>query len=1187
MDECVSMSTRMATERLDADLQDTPTDQTTYRRMIGGLMYLTANLLDIAFATFVCACYQACPTVKHLKEVKRIFRYLRQSYNMVLWYLNDSGFELIAYSDADHAGCKDNYKSTSGGLQLLGEKLVSWSSKKQLLEYGNKYNRIPMYCDLKSTIAISCNPVQHSQYQLVDLFTKSLPKELFKYFVHRFVIIMAQPQISTDVHQDELCPPNKRYALMDANKKIDLDNPLARDKYHNLEDDVMDKNIFNSGKHKDGVGMKIPSWMITDEMKLMDHYRMYVVVFGVDVPTTQSQSIESTHGTHRTLSALDTIKLSLAEQKSHDELKAQQNVQKVKEHLIAEEIEKLVEGAENVEKVEVHSSTIRQDDTQTIPSTRLEPRSNKESPEMEITAEVQPVNINEEEEESTEDDYELKRREKGKHVEGSRSTPSPTTIRFPRTHSTLISLDTEKLQEFTKANPKPSSSTPSSFSSKSNITTTNRLLSLFKPKPGCFKRYRSFFDELQGRYSYLFEHLKTRFMPRKKFNVLAQNLQEIMEESLLIMVDDRVKELTKTQVPVYVAQGLIMERQQSQADGENSAKRQKTFEHGTFVFGESSSGQDFESEPGPSTLGNQEQLDDFDFWTDSFTTDNDENSNEKVSQELMDEFSHTVDEAKDEMLRQRCTSGDEHQYHIDQMQNYLKNDVNPHAKIFYIKKQKEPRKPKEVVYSNSKIVQIIKTYWELGHEHKFIIEIVARRANGSIVSITESDYKNLNKNDIEDMYLLIVNHKVDDYVETGLLRSLSVFIRSIMIWERVHDFQLGVESYQQKVNLTAPTITFPGIEFKVFSIVSEPRVLKGLKSYNNNVKHGYVTPSLSNEDVEYLQLFEEEIEERLKHRDQIRRWEISSSYYVGILRQKKLYAKFSKCDFWLGQVAFLGHIVSVDGEKFVTREKSSEELKRRLVSSHILTLPSGTGGYQIYSDASKKGRGCILMQHGKVIAYASRKLKPYEIIKDLELMEVELVVRSFEGYIASLKIEPNLILRIKESQKQDGELWSLLKKLKEAILNEAHGSPFFIHLGSTKMYRDLKHNFWWNGMKPDVAKFVVVVDQLTKSAHFLPIQQGYSVSKLVEIFQQEITRLHGTPALIISYRLALPPQLSHVHNLFHVSLLRGYKYHPLHVVQYPFDKIREDLSFAEEPKAILDRQERVMRKKTIPLVNVL
>nr|GEV29721.1 hypothetical protein [Tanacetum cinerariifolium] len=101
--------------------------------------------------------------------------------------------------------------------------------------------------------------------------------------------------------------------------------------------------------------------------------------------------------------------------------------------------------AENVEKVEVNSSTLRQDDTQTIPDTRLEPRSDKESLEVELIAEVQPFNINEEEEESAKDDFELKQNEKGKHVEESRSTSSPTTTRSLRIHSTLISSDTEKL----------------------------------------------------------------------------------------------------------------------------------------------------------------------------------------------------------------------------------------------------------------------------------------------------------------------------------------------------------------------------------------------------------------------------------------------------------------------------------------------------------------------------------------------------------------------------------------------------------------------------------------------------------------------------------------------------------------------------------------------------------------------
>ncbi|GKA80857.1 retrovirus-related pol polyprotein from transposon TNT 1-94 [Tanacetum coccineum] len=113
------------------ELQIHPTDQTKYHSVIGGLMYLTTSRPDISFATFVCAHYQAHPTEKHLKEVKRIFRYLRQSINKGLWYSKDSGFELIAYSDADLGGCVDDYKTTSGGLQFLGDKLVSWSLKKQ------------------------------------------------------------------------------------------------------------------------------------------------------------------------------------------------------------------------------------------------------------------------------------------------------------------------------------------------------------------------------------------------------------------------------------------------------------------------------------------------------------------------------------------------------------------------------------------------------------------------------------------------------------------------------------------------------------------------------------------------------------------------------------------------------------------------------------------------------------------------------------------------------------------------------------------------------------------------------------------------------------------------------------------------------------------------------------------------
>nr|GFA69860.1 hypothetical protein [Tanacetum cinerariifolium] len=173
-------------DKLDLDQNGTPIDATKYRSMIGALMYLTSSRPDIVHATCLCARYQAKPTEKHLKEVKRIFCYLRGTVNTGLYYTKNSGFELTGFSDADYVGCKDTFKSTSSGVQFLGEKLVSWSLKKQdctalstaeakyvslstccaqvlwmrtqLTDYGFHFNKIPIYCDSKSAIAISCNP---------------------------------------------------------------------------------------------------------------------------------------------------------------------------------------------------------------------------------------------------------------------------------------------------------------------------------------------------------------------------------------------------------------------------------------------------------------------------------------------------------------------------------------------------------------------------------------------------------------------------------------------------------------------------------------------------------------------------------------------------------------------------------------------------------------------------------------------------------------------------------------------------------------------------------------------------------------------------------------------------------------------------------------------------------------------
>nr|GEV62093.1 retrovirus-related Pol polyprotein from transposon TNT 1-94 [Tanacetum cinerariifolium] len=242
MTSCDSVGTPMGIKHLDADLSETPIDQMKYQSMVGALMYLTTSRPDIVHATCYCACYQAKPTKKHLIAVKRIFRYLKYTIHMGIWYPKDTGFELTSFLDSDHAGCLDSRKSTSGGIQFIGgDKLVSWSSKKQdctsmssveakyvslsacyaqvlwmrtqLTDYGFHFDKIPMYCDSKAAIAISYNLVQHSrtkhidvryhfikekvekgivelffvrtEYQLADLFNKALPKERFKYLVRR------------------------------------------------------------------------------------------------------------------------------------------------------------------------------------------------------------------------------------------------------------------------------------------------------------------------------------------------------------------------------------------------------------------------------------------------------------------------------------------------------------------------------------------------------------------------------------------------------------------------------------------------------------------------------------------------------------------------------------------------------------------------------------------------------------------------------------------------------------------------------------------------------------------------------------------------------------------------------------------------------------------------------------------
>ncbi|GJT43151.1 retrovirus-related pol polyprotein from transposon TNT 1-94 [Tanacetum coccineum] len=218
----------MEKNKLDEDLQGTPVDATLYRGMIGSLMYLTSSRLDLIYAVCLCARYQAKPTEKHLNTVKWIFRYLKGTINMGLWYSKDVGMSLTAYVDADHAGCQDARRSTSRSAQFFGDKLVSWCCaqilwmRSQLTDYGFQFNKIPLYCDNKSAIALCCNNVQHSrakhidvcyhfikdqvkngimelyfvrtEYQLADIFTKPLPRERFNFLIEKLGMRSMSPK---------------------------------------------------------------------------------------------------------------------------------------------------------------------------------------------------------------------------------------------------------------------------------------------------------------------------------------------------------------------------------------------------------------------------------------------------------------------------------------------------------------------------------------------------------------------------------------------------------------------------------------------------------------------------------------------------------------------------------------------------------------------------------------------------------------------------------------------------------------------------------------------------------------------------------------------------------------------------------------------------------------------------------
>ncbi|GKC08881.1 retrovirus-related pol polyprotein from transposon TNT 1-94 [Tanacetum coccineum] len=182
--------------KLDENLQGTPVDPIRYRGMIGSLMYLTSSRPDLVFAVCMCARYQAKPTKKHLHVVKQIFRYLRGTLNMGLWYSKDTSIALTAYAAADHTGCQDTRRSTSGSAQFLGDRLDSWSSNKQKSTAISSIEA--EYIALSRCYQVENGEVElyfvRTEYQLADIFTKALVRGRFEFLINKPGIKSMSPE---------------------------------------------------------------------------------------------------------------------------------------------------------------------------------------------------------------------------------------------------------------------------------------------------------------------------------------------------------------------------------------------------------------------------------------------------------------------------------------------------------------------------------------------------------------------------------------------------------------------------------------------------------------------------------------------------------------------------------------------------------------------------------------------------------------------------------------------------------------------------------------------------------------------------------------------------------------------------------------------------------------------------------
>ncbi|GJU86538.1 putative reverse transcriptase domain-containing protein [Tanacetum coccineum] len=229
------------------------------------------------------------------------------------------------------------------------------------------------------------------------------------------------------------------------------------------------------------------------------------------------------------------------------------------------------------------------------------------------------------------------------------------------------------------------------------------------------------------------------------------------------------------------------------------------------------------------------------------------------------------------------------------------------------------------------------------------------------------------------------------------------------------------------------------------------------------------------------------------------------------------------------------------------QEDAFQTLNDKLCNAPILALTDRLKDFLVYFDASGLGLGCVLIQRGKVIAYASRRLKIHEknyTTYDLELADaLSRKERVKTKRVRAMNMTLQLIIKDKilAAQKEASDESAGLT----LIMDESHKSKYFVHLGADKMYYDLRDSYWWLGMKKDITVYIlewkwegiamdfvtklprtssghdtiwVIVGRLTESAYFLPMHEDYKIDKLARLYLNEIFTRHGVPISIISDR---------------------------------------------------------------------